>query len=85
MTSLRLAGGMLATCGLRNTGPDCETDDGYHPLHGLIAGVPAEQLAIQADPEQGVLAISGQMRESALFGHNLLLQRKIRRTGTIER
>lgn len=70
-------GGMLATCGLRNTGPDCAVDDEYHPMHGLIAGVPAEQLAIKADPEQGIVEISGQMRESALFGHNLLLQRKI--------
>jgi hypothetical protein len=70
-------GGMLATCGLRNTGPDCEADGEYHPLHGLIGGMPAEQVAIKADQEQGTLEISGQMRESALFGHNLLLQRKI--------
>lgn len=70
-------GGLLATCGLRNTGPDCIDDDSYHPLHGLIAGRPAENISVRSEPENGRIIISGQMRESALFGHNLLLKREI--------
>ncbi len=70
-------GGMLATCGLRNTGPDCEYNNTYHPIHGQIGAMPAEQVSVQLDPEQGTVTLSGQMRESALFGHNLLLKRKL--------
>ncbi|MDD2440896.1 MAG: aldose 1-epimerase family protein [Eubacteriales bacterium] len=70
-------GGMLATCGLRNTGPACEHDGEVHPVHGQIGAMPAEQVGIQLDPEAGTLTLTGQMRESALFGHNLVLKRKL--------
>lgn len=70
-------GGMLATCGLRNAGPGCETESEVHPPHGLIGSIPAEQVALRTDWDKGVLEIMGQVRESALFGHNLLLRRRI--------
>ena len=70
-------GGMLSTCGLRNAGPDSQTGQEYHPLHGRINGMATEHLSIDIDPEQDRLVISGQMRESALFGHHLLLERRI--------
>lgn len=70
-------GGMLSTCGLRNAGPDSQTGQEYHPLHGRINGMAAEHLSIEVDPEQDKLVISGQMSESALFGHHLVLDRRI--------
>lgn len=70
-------GGMLATCGLRNTGPDCLDGSEYHPIHGRIGSIAAEQISISLDRERSVLVISGQMRESALFGYHLLLCRQI--------
>lgn len=70
-------GGMLSTCGLRNAGPDSQTGAEYHPLHGRINGMAAEHLGIDINPEYDTLVISGQMRESALFGHHLLLERRI--------
>ena len=70
-------GGMLATCGLRNAGPDNRTGQEYHPLHGWIGGMAAEHVGIDIDREEGKLVISGQMRESALFGCHLLLERHI--------
>jgi hypothetical protein len=78
-------GGMLATCGLRNTGPDCRCDGEYHPLHGRIGGMAAEHISIDLDPERGTLIISGQMRESALFGYHLILHRRITVSLTGER
>lgn len=69
--------GFLATCGLRNTGPDCTTDGEYHPLHGRIAGAAAERVSVELDLPGNRLLIRGQMRETALFGHQLVLNRQI--------
>lgn len=70
-------GGLLATCGLRNTGPDCTINGEYHPMHGHIAGKAAEDISIHKDTAAGLITISGRMRESALFGHNLVMERTI--------
>lgn len=70
-------GGFLATCGLRNTGPDTEAADGYHPLHGRIGQTAAERVGIYVDEEKMQLEITGSVRESALFGHHLVMVRTI--------
>ncbi|NLV48445.1 MAG: DUF4432 family protein [Clostridiaceae bacterium] len=70
-------GGMLATCGLRNTGPDCVIDGEYHPTHGRIGGMAAENVGIWVDEEQGTITITGEMRESSLGGHHLVMKRRI--------
>ncbi len=75
-----VSGGMLFTCGLRNAGPDSvDTDGSYHPVHGKIGVTPAENLCARAywDGDEYIIEVSGTMRESALFGHNLLLHRTI--------
>ncbi len=78
--SSSVSGGMLFTSGLRNSGPDCvDTDGSYHPTHGRIGATPAENVCAEArwEGDEYVIEISGSMRESALFGHNLLLTRRI--------
>ncbi len=70
-------GGLLATCGLRNTGPDQQEGDEYHPLHGLIGGGSAEQVSVRLDEQARAFVIEGFIRETAMFGHHLLLKRKI--------
>jgi hypothetical protein len=70
-------GGLLTTCGLRNAGPSCREDSGeYHPLHGRINGIPAQNAsAIRLDRHR--IEISGEMHETALFGPHLVLLRRI--------
>ena len=70
-------GGVLATCGLRNTGPDCLDGDEYHPIHGLIGGGAANQVSTRTDEELRQIIIEGTVQEAAMFGHNLLLRRRI--------
>lgn len=75
-----VSGGMLFTSGLRNAGPDSvDTDGSYHPAHGKIGTTPAENLSARAywDGDEYKIEVSGTMRESALFGHNLLFHRTI--------
>ena len=69
--------GFLATCGLRNTGPDCMEDEGYHMLHGRIGQTAAERVGVYVDEENMVLRLTGTIRETALFGHNLVMERTI--------
>ena len=69
------AGGFSATCGLRNAGPDCEIDGEFFPLHGHIGSTPADMVNISVDEKE--IIVSGRIRESALFGHCLELERKI--------
>ncbi len=64
-------GGMVTLCGLRNVGTPC----GGHGLHGSISAQSAEQLAIRS--ADGEITISGRLREGALFGANLQLDRTI--------
>lgn len=67
----RFGGGMLYTCGLLNVGPgDCE-----QPTHGRIHLHSATMRSIRREGD--TLVLQGQMRESTLFGENLLLERKL--------
>lgn len=71
-------GGMLTTCGLRNVGPDCVDDNGeYHPTHGRYSLIQAEDICIER-PDIQTAVISGTIRETALFGHDLTVRRMIR-------
>jgi len=73
------SGGALATCGLANTGPSC-TDEGlFRTTHGRIGMTPAEDLCAQAEwlHDDYILAISGSMRETVLYGMNIKLHRQI--------
>lgn len=69
-------GGMLYTCGLRSTGGAHRDGDEWHPLHGRYHSLMAENIC--TDVEDDVIVIKGTMRETALFGYNLVLKRTIR-------
>ncbi len=72
------AGGMLTTCGLRNTGPACIDDNGeFFPTHGSFSLIQAEEISVNR-PDSNTVIISGTIRESALFGHDLSVLRSIR-------
>lgn len=68
-------GGLVATCGLKNIGAPF----GEQGLHGRIGNIPAQKVSVYADWEgdEYVMRISGEMRESVVFGENLVLKRTI--------
>ena len=68
-------GGFLSTCGLRNTGPSCCVDGEFFPLHGRIGLTPAEEVNVCVNANE--IIITGKVRETALFGCNLEMERKI--------
>ncbi len=67
--------GMLYTCGLTNAGGGCMDKGLYHATHGRIALKPARNVNMTRD-ENGV-TITGTMRDSALAGHQLDLERTV--------
>lgn len=68
-------GGLLYTCGLRNVGPAGRDGTEWHPLHGRVHGLAAEEVTARVDGDH--LVIGGLLRETALFGHSLELRRRI--------
>lgn len=66
----RFEGGMLYTCGL-----DCVGGVDGHDLHGSLHNTPATLTRMECT-EEGIF-VEGYMRDSALFGKNLLLKRRI--------
>ncbi len=75
-----IMGGLFFTCGLQNVCGPCETDGVEYPMHGRIRTTPAEHLCSDAywDGEDYILEVKGEMRESHLFGTNLVLRRTVR-------
>jgi galactose mutarotase-like enzyme len=73
-------GGLLVTCGLRNVGPPGERGGEEFGLHGRASHIPATRVSYDTlwDEEGCVLQASGQIRESRVFGPNLVLRRRIR-------
>lgn len=72
--------GFLMTCGLGNVGPACEDDGEVMGQHGRLANMPASEVNVRGDEENGCpfVEITGQVREARLFQKNLLLKRRIR-------
>lgn len=70
-------GGLMTTCGLRSAGsPNAEFG-----LHGRIDNLPAEDIFIhRVWTENGdyEIRVGGTLREAAMFGENLRLERSIR-------
>jgi hypothetical protein len=67
----RFSGGMLYTCGLLNVGPG----DMGQPVHGRIHLQSAALRGVSL--EKDALVLTGEMREAALFGENLVLKRRL--------
>jgi hypothetical protein len=72
--------GLLTTCGLRNTGANCEDEDEKFGLHGRIGNIPAEKVCIEEEwiADEYYISIKGTMREAVFYGENLTLSRKIK-------
>jgi hypothetical protein len=73
-------GGLLTTCGLQNVGLP-STDEGVsHGLHGRISNIPARNVSHRVIEQDGRLEaeVVGEMRETDVFGSDLLLLRRIR-------
>jgi hypothetical protein len=69
------SGGFLATCGLRNTGGGCVHNGETFATHGHISQTPAEDISIRADFD--AITVTGKVRETALFGACLEMERTI--------
>lgn len=72
-------GGLLVTCGLQNVGPPSEIDGVAHGLHGRISNIPARNVSHRVIESDGrwVAEVSGEVRETDVFGNDLLLRRTL--------
>ncbi len=72
-------GGLLVTCGLKHVGPPAEEEGEKHGLHGLISHIPAELVSVIQRWEENdfIMEVRGEVRETQVFGENLVLERKI--------
>ena len=73
-------GGLLTGCGLTNVGGPNTVPDGTHGLHGRLSHLPSEEVNTQADwgaDGTYTLSASGRVRQSRVFGENLVLTRQI--------
>jgi hypothetical protein len=73
-------GGLVTTCGLSTAGSPCEDQGEQLGLHGSISNTPAEQVNWWEEWENDelLLTISGKVRESRVFGPNLVVNRTIK-------
>lgn len=71
-------GGLLTTCGMTYHGAPCEDGEALG-LHGRMTSIPADFVQVSAEwEEEGyTIRIKGTIRESRVFGENLVLRREI--------
>ncbi|NMB46757.1 MAG: aldose 1-epimerase family protein [Firmicutes bacterium] len=73
------SGGLVKTCGLTNAGAAC-TDQGQElGMHGRIGNLPAEHVWVDGawEGDDYLMWAQGKMRETTVFGENLLLTRRV--------
>ncbi len=72
-------GGLEATCGLTYAGAPCEDQGQALGLHGRIGHIPARHVYADAgwEGDEYVIWVQGKMRETVVFGEDLLLTRRI--------
>ncbi len=66
--------GFFTTCGLTAVGSPCTDEGETLPLHGTVSHIPAQLMGI-AEDEHG-LTVRLQIRDEALFGRKLVLDRE---------
>ncbi len=74
-------GGMLMTCGLKNTGPEYENPDGpFQVMHGRVNITPCEQSYARTyfTDDDYILEAGGVIRDATMWAHNLTLTRTVR-------
>lgn len=73
--------GLLSTCGLENTGPECVDEHGIrYSHHGSLNYCAANHAMVQFEENGQVLIISGCMQDDRFLKHHFILYRKIRFT-----
>ncbi len=73
-------GGLLTGCGMINVGGPVEIGGEDLGLHGRLSNLPAENVNVETGwSESGIymLEVTARMRQSKVFGENLLLTRRI--------
>lgn len=73
-------GGLLTTCGLTYMGAPCEDEGVPLGAHGRISNTPAYDVSIHQDWDENgeyCIKVSGKVRESTLFGENIVLYRTV--------
>lgn len=72
-------GGLLTTCGLTYNFHPCEDEGKQLGLHGRVSNIPAEDVNVLKEwaGDEHIIKISGKVRESSVFGDNLVLSRSI--------
>ena len=75
-----IMGGAMFTCGFENIHVPRVVDGVEYPMHGRMRTTPMEKVAMDAcfEGDDYVLKVSGEGREAALFGENLILRRQVR-------
>lgn len=68
-------GGLLTTCGLDSFGPPADDEDGVTGMHGRIGSAQAQLTGAVASEER--ITVSGTVRQTAVFGENLVLSRRV--------
>jgi len=73
-------GGLFTTCGLTNFGPAGSDQWGSFGLHGRIDATPAENVVheVRWDGDECILEVRGTVRQTRVFGEDLVLQRCLR-------
>jgi hypothetical protein len=71
--------GLLTTCGLTYMGAPCVDEGKALGLHGRISNTPAEDVSVLQgwEEDEFTIRIRGKVRESAMFGENLVLTREL--------
>ncbi|MCD6083582.1 aldose 1-epimerase family protein [Candidatus Aerophobetes bacterium] len=72
-------GGLLTTCGLTYCGAPCVDEGEELGLHGRISNIPAEKVKVEErwEKDEYLISVEGLMRETRVFGENLILRRRI--------
>lgn len=72
-------GGLLTTCGFSSFGPSCDEDNEHFGLHDRASYLPAENVRVCEtwDGDDYVLTIEGSVRQTRVFGENIVLTRRI--------
>jgi hypothetical protein len=73
-------GGLMVTCGLQNVGPGCVDDGIAHGVHGRASHIPARNVThrVVEDGGRWVAEVTGEVRETDVYGVDLLLRRTLR-------
>ncbi|MCE5200034.1 MAG: aldose 1-epimerase family protein [Armatimonadota bacterium] len=72
-------GGLVTTCGLTNAGAPCVDQGEALGLHGRVSNTPASNVWTDGEWEGDNyrMWVQGKMRESRLFGENIVLKRRV--------